>query len=178
LAGRTEHRSQPGSKPSTLGGILKDSDLIIIYKQIVLTFLDNIAVMIIAFFITISLVSCGDGFEKSYYQKTTNIKFPDNYELVATTDNGEFMTMTILDLAKIDCKKFIKDNNFQPITDFFPTMDGLRFIDKKIGKLPDKNILLMNHHDRQSGKTGWTYIIDTTTCRLYCEIDYPDWGRN
>jgi len=133
-------------------------------------------VRITFFFLAISLFSCREGFDKNYYQKITNIKFPDNYELVATIDNGEFKTMTVLDLDKIDCKKFIRDNNFQPITDFFPTMNGFIFIDKKIRKLPDKNVLLMNYHDKESGKTGWTYLIDTTTCRLYCEIDYPDWG--
>ena len=127
---------------------------------------------------TVFLISCGDSFEKSYYEKTTNIKFPDNYEFVASADNGEWMTITILDLDKNECKKFVADNNFQPINDFFPRLDGLAYLDSSVRQLPDKNVLLMNHHDKQPGKTGWTYFIDTTTCRLYCEINYPDWGGN
>ena len=140
---------------------------------------DNFKRLTVILSLTAFLVSCGDSFEKSYYEKTTNIQFPDKYKFVATADNGEFMTITILDLDKDGCRKFIADNNFQPFTDNFPPrLIGLAYLDSSLRNLPDSKVLLVNRHGKEYGKTGWTYFIDTTTCRLYCEIDYPDWGGN
>ena len=152
--------------------------MILIYRQVAPYFLNNFGQWTLTLILSVILVSCKDKFEKSYYEKTTNIKFPDNYKFVATADNGEFMTIAILDLGKKDCKKFITEYNFEPITDFFPKMIGIAYLDGNLGKLPDRTVSLVKYNDKEPGKVGWTYLIDTTTCRLYCEIDYPDWDGN
>ena len=168
----------PSHQCVNFSGILNDDNLILITPQNSLSFFNNFTRWLLICTLSVVLVSCGDSFEKSYYEKVTRIKFPDNYKFVATADNGEYLTITILDLDKKDCKKFIADNNFQSISDFFPKMIGLGYLDSSLRKLPDRKLLLMNYHDKQPGKTGWMYFIDTTNCRLYCEIDYPDSDGN
>jgi hypothetical protein len=137
----------------------------------------------LTFFILLILTSCGGpSFEKEYYEQSTKIKFPMDYTVVATADNGEFLTITILDLNKDGCDKFIRDNKFQTLYNdsnsvlrsFEPQLSGLNFLDSCYRKLPDKN-LLVREKSFENG-TGWTYYIDTLTCRLYCQINYPDWG--
>lgn len=112
-------------------------------------------------------------FEKDFYEKVSGIKLPNDYTLIATVDNGEFVTATILDFNQTDCLKFCKDNNFKPIpsTDFV-TLMGINFIDSAYRKLPNQNQLLRNWGSK--GSNNWTYLLDTTNCRLYCEIVYPD----
>ena len=136
------------------------------------------------FSLTIFLSCCigttSNYFEKDYYEKTTKIEFPKDYEVVTSIDNGEFFTITILDLSKSDCKKFILDNKFEVLykdtnsvlKDFPPDLSGLNWLDSSYRKMPDKN-LLVREKSFENG-TGWTYYIDTITCRLYCQINYPD----
>jgi hypothetical protein len=136
-------------------------------------------------FVLIGLTSCfpltSNRFDKDYYEKSTGIIFPRDYKVVTSFDNGEFMTITILDLNKSDCKKFIDDNKFKSTENIDslplyspPNLSGLAWLDSCYGELPDKN-LLANEKSFPNG-TGWTYYIDTTTCRLYCQINYPDWA--
>lgn len=114
-------------------------------------------------------------FEKEYYEKVTNIKFPKNYKVIASADNGEFVTITIIDLSETDCKKFSTDNKFEPIEDKFPQdLIGVGYLDSVYRQIPDNNKLLRNWGNNK--KTNWIYLLDTTTCRLYCQIDYPDWA--
>lgn len=125
--------------------------------------------------LTFLLLGCGstnDSFEKDYYEKTTKISFPYNYSVVATADNGEFLTITILDLSKADCKSFIKKYNFETVDKTASILTGLNWLDKKYKTLPDKNLLVKEKS--YANGTGWTYYIDTVKCRLYCQINYPD----
>jgi hypothetical protein len=124
------------------------------------------------------LFSC-NSFDKDYYERITQIKFPNAYRMIASADNIEFMTITILDLDKSSCRKFAQDNNFEPVEQMYPlNLVGLHFLDTSIAKLPDSKKLLMRHFPKEPGKVGWTYLLDTTSCRLYCEIDYPDYAGN
>lgn len=131
---------------------------------------------ILLFSLTIFLASClgltSDSFDKEYYEKTSKISFPENLSVVATVDNGEFLTLTILDLDKSDCKAFIQKYDFGTLTGRESVLTGLNFLDKKYRNLPDKN-LLVKEKSYDNG-TGWTYFIDTVNCRLYCQINYPD----
>lgn len=118
-------------------------------------------------------------FEASYYEQTTKIKFPSKYNFVATADNGEFLTITILDLDKAVCKNFVHDNHFNSIDEKHPPyLFGLNFLDSIYKNLPNTKTLLVRKVDKINGKIGWTYLVDTAKCRLYCEIDYPDAGGN
>jgi hypothetical protein len=127
------------------------------------------------------LLSCNTApeFDIEFYQKTTSIQFPKDYKVVATTDNGEFLTITILDIEKNTLKAFTDQNNFIPVNDESETdLMGLQFLDSNYHLLPDTKLMLIKQVEKLQGKIGWTYLADTTTGRLYCEIDYPDFGGN
>ena len=116
-----------------------------------------------------------ENFDRNFYEKSTNIKFPDKYKVVATADNGEFVTITILDIEKAECKKFSRDNNFKSVTEsFIPNLFGLTLLDTAFQNLPDRDKLLENFGEKD--KYNWVYLIDTAKCRVYCEISYPDGG--
>lgn len=118
-------------------------------------------------------------FDKDYYERVTRIKFPDNYDVVTTADNGEFVTITILKLDKNDCMKFLVDNNFKRWEESYsPSFEGLNFLDSTYQKIPDSKGCYVNYRSKMNGQVGWMYMIDTLTCSLYCEIEYPDMGGN
>lgn len=137
--------------------------------------------LFIIIFLFLNLLGCTprQNFDKDYYEKVTKIKFPDNYNIVTTADNGEFVTITILDLDKNECRKFIIDNNFErwDKSHSLPFV-GLYILDSAYRKFPDSKSYYSNCKGKEPGQVGWTYMIDTLTCRLYCEIEYPDIGGN
>ncbi len=132
--------------------------------------------------VTITVMNCcttNTSFEKEYYENITKIKFPHKYKIVATEDNGEFLTITIIDLDKDDCRKFVSENNFKPINnEYSANLMGLNFLKENFKKISNTKSLLIRQLGKIEGKTGWTYLVDTTKCRIYCEIDYPDFGGN
>ena len=136
--------------------------------QKILTILFTIGTVIL-------LVSCGNNFEKDSYERITNIKFPDHYKLVGTADNKEFITITILDLGRDDCNKFMKANNFEPMAD-----QCLPLVQKWISDLnlplPEDRSQLLSRCGNDD-KYRWTYLLDTAACRLFCQIKYPGMGQ-
>jgi hypothetical protein len=126
------------------------------------------------------LISCSSkSFDKDYYERITKIEFPNNYKIIATADNGEFLTFTILDLDKSSCKDFAADNKFVPVDQAFPiNLMGLHLLDTSFAKPLNPKSLLERYVFKQKGKVGWVYLLDTITCRLYCQIEYPDFGGN
>ena len=102
----------------------------------------------------------------------TNIHIPEGYKFITGVDT-DFIRITILDLDKSKCTEFYKDNKFEPINDTLPqTFIGINYLDSDYRQLPGNNKLL-----RISGKAKWTtwiYLLDTTTCRLYGQISFPD----
>ena len=102
----------------------------------------------------------------------TKIHIPEGYNFVTGVDT-DFIRITILDLDKTNCIKFLKDNKFEPINDTLPqTFIGMNFLDSVYRQLPGNNKLI-----KLSGKnkwTNWIYLLDTTTCRLYGHISFPD----
>jgi len=102
----------------------------------------------------------------------TKIHIPEDYKFIAGVDT-DFIRITILDLDKKNCTEFYKSNKFEPISDTFPqTFIGMNYLDNVYRQLPENNKLL-----KLSGKKNWTnwiYLLDTTTCRLYGHISFPD----
>jgi len=102
----------------------------------------------------------------------TKISIPEGYTFVAGVDT-DFIRITILDLDKKSCTKFYKDNKFEPLNDTSPQIFiGMNYLDSAYRQLPVNNKLL-----KISGKarfTNWIYLLDTTTCRLYGHISFPD----
>jgi hypothetical protein len=88
------------------------------------------------------------------------------------------LTISILDLGT-PCKEFADKNKFVSIDPRSNvTLLGLKLLDSSFRTLPNRYQLLERHVDKIPGKVGWTYLLDTCKCRLYCEIDYPDYGGN
>ena len=110
---------------------------------------------------------------EAHNELVTKISIPDGYKFIAGVDT-DFIRITILDLDKKNCSEFYKKNKFESISDTLPqTFIGINYLDSVYRQLPDNNKLL-----RLSGKTNytnWIYLLDTTTCRLYGHISFPDW---
>ena len=109
---------------------------------------------------------------EAHNELVTKIHIPEGYKFITGVDT-DFIRITILDLDKINCIKFYKDNKFELINDTLPqTFIGMNYIDSAYRQLPDNNKLL-----RITGKakwTNWIYLLDTVTCRLYGHISFPD----
>jgi hypothetical protein len=127
---------------------------------------------LIVFLLSACLNWADDLFDKDYYEKTTKINFPDNYTTLATVDNGEFLTLTILKLSKSDCISFINKYNFSPVRTHKLELIGLNWLDKKYQNLPGKNMLVKEKWFDNG--IGWIYLMDTSSFKLYCQINYPD----
>lgn len=133
---------------------------------------------ILIFILTIVLCSCfsiGDSFEKSYYEKISGIKFPDNYTVLETFDNGEWLTGTVLKIDNSALRNFVADNHFEPLK----TLNDLHFLsnsflqDYKAEFRETKNIFYLS---KSSDKNNWKYVADLNNNILWTEISYPDWG--
>ena len=102
----------------------------------------------------------------------TKIHIPEGYNFITGVDT-DFIRITILDLDTKNCTEFYKSNKFEPVNDTLPqTFIGMNYLDSVYRLLPDNNKLL-----KLSGKNNWTnwiYLLDTTTCRLYGHISFPD----
>ena len=102
----------------------------------------------------------------------TKIHIPEDYKFIAGADT-DFIRITILDLDKNNCTALYKSNKFEPINDTLPLSPVCwNYLDSSFRQLPDKSKLV-----RLSGKNNWTnwiYLLDTTTCRLYGHISFPD----
>ena len=110
-------------------------------------------------------------FNKDHNEQVTKIYLPEDYKFITEVDT-DFIRITIIDLDKKNCAKFYRDNNFKPIDDTLPlTLACINYLDSAYRHLPSNNKMLIN-----SGKviqTYWTYLLDTSTCRLYCHISFP-----
>jgi hypothetical protein len=109
----------------------------------------------------------------AHNELVTKIHIPEGYKFITGVDT-DFIRITILDLDKKNCTEFYKTNKFESINDtFHQTFIDMDYLDSVYTQLPDNNKLL-----RLSGKNNWTnwiYLLDTTTCRLYGHISFPDW---
>ena len=133
---------------------------------------------ILIFIVTILLCSCisiGDSFEKSYYEKISGIKFPDNYKLLETFDNGEWLTGTVLMIDNATLKNFVADNLFDTIK----STNELHFLSNsylKEYKAEFHGITNIFYLSKSRDKNNWTYIVDLNKNILWTEISYPDYG--
>lgn len=124
------------------------------------------------------LSSCFDNrleFEKSYYEKISGIKFPDEYEVLETFDNGEWLTGTVFKIDSLTLVKFITDNHFDTLRNL---QDLHLFSENYLTRyspnfITTKNIFFIR---RSEHKNNWTYVVDLNSNRLWTEISYPDWG--
>jgi hypothetical protein len=130
------------------------------------------------FIITILLFAChsiGDSFEKGYYEKISGIRFPDDYKVLETFDNGEWLTGTVLKIDNATLRNLIAVNRF----DALQSPRDLHFLSNsylkeyKVEFDGTKNIFYLS---KSRDKNNWTYVADLNTNILWTEISYPDWG--
>jgi hypothetical protein len=111
-----------------------------------------------------------------FCENLSKIKFPETSRLLTTVDSN-FSTIAIIKFHKSFCSQFCSEYKFQSIKDTFPqTLLGQLYLNRSYQQLPDNNKLL-----RRRGKGGgtlWMYLLDTTTCRLYCNFSFPDTEGN
>ena len=117
----------------------------------------------------------GKQFEKNYYERISGIKFPGNYEVLETFDNGEWLTGTVFRIRHSTLIKFIADNHFMVLlhmNDLKLLSNGYLKNYKASFKTPDGIYYL----SRSSQKNNWIYVADLNNNMLWAEIGYPDWG--
>jgi hypothetical protein len=130
--------------------------------------------------LTLLLTSCFDNnikFEKEYYERTTRIKFPENYTVLETFDNGEFLTGTVFQMDSLTLQNFINENHFDTVTNHFQTrmMSEIYLVKNKPVFSSTKNLYFKGKSEQ---KIHWTYIADLNSKRLWTEINYLDWSGN
>jgi len=130
--------------------------------------------------LTLLLTACFDNnikFDKEYYERTTRIKFPKNYTVLETFDNGEFLTGTVFQMDSLTLRDFISENQFDIVTNHFETrMMSENYLTKNKPVFSSTKDLYFLRKGEQ--KIYWTYIADLNSKRLWTEISYPDWGGN
>ncbi|MBV4360518.1 hypothetical protein [Pinibacter aurantiacus] len=127
-------------------------------------------------FVLFFLFSCAS-FDKEFYERVTNIKFPKAIKIIETYDNGEFYTCSSFKIDSFALRKFISDYKFEPLKRIYPSQFlGVHSLKKE---LPD-----FNNFDNKffvtgtKGKNSWIYIIDLNKCILWAEVQYPDMAGN
>lgn len=124
------------------------------------------------------LTSCfgnGNSFEKSYYEKVSNIKFPEKYKVLETFDNGEWLTGTVFKIDSSALMNFVIENHFDTLQNLndihlFSNNYLTRF---KADFKSTKNVYFIR---RSVNKNNWIYVADLNENKLWAEISYPDWG--
>jgi len=135
-------------------------------------------VQIIIFLLLFSSCFDGDrGFEKEFYEKVTGIRFPRNYKILDTYDNGEFLTGTVFQFDSTTMRNFIAQNNFDTLRGASFHFINVNLFDKEFQpQQTQRSVLFLIW--KSKGKHNWTYLADVSTNRLWTEINYPDWADN
>ena len=133
---------------------------------------------ILPFILTTLLVSCFGGaisFEKDYYERITGMKFPKDYQVLETFDNGEWLTGTVFEIDTATLQKFVQTYNFQSLKGLNELhLHSLNYLDTyKPNFASIRNIYFSS---KSKGKNSWTYVADLNSGKLWSEISYPDWG--
>ena len=121
--------------------------------------------------------SCGQSiwFEKDYYERISGIKFPANYEILETFDNGEFLTATVFRIDSIELLNFIKTNHFDSLQNLRDAqLLSERYFTNNIPHFTSTKNLFIAW--KTEDKVDYKYIVDLNTNKLWAEIRYPDWG--
>ncbi len=123
------------------------------------------------------LTSCNNGnsFEKGYYEKVSGIKFPAEYKVLETFDNGEWLTGTVFEIDNATLKKFVIANHF----DTLQNLNEIHLISNNYltrHKANFKTIQNIYFVRKSVNKNNWTYVADLGDNKLWTEISYPDWG--
>ena len=124
---------------------------------------------------------------QEHYELITNIKFPADFKIIsnAPMPAGEKIRKTIIELNKKDCLKFSQYNGFTAVKDTIsPLLFGSSMMDSVYRLIPDRNKFLHKYGKNYYGSdyfnyfkdknTNWVYLLDTSTCRLYCLISYSN----
>jgi hypothetical protein len=105
-------------------------------------------------------------------ERITGIKFPKDYEVIESYDNGEFYKLSF----KIDSlilKEFISDYKFDKLKKIYPSQFLGEHRLKKV--LPDFSHLENEYYTTGTkGKNSWLYIVDLNKQILWAEVQYPD----
>ncbi|HTF28964.1 MAG TPA: hypothetical protein VK625_08975 [Flavitalea sp.] len=124
-----------------------------------------------------SCIFLGQQFEKDFYERISGMKFPKEYDILETYDNGEFYTTTSLKVDSTLLLKFISDYKFDTLTRLYPSHflgEGVLKKDKPI--LSDSSTLFYTAGAK--GRNSWLFIADLKKGILWAEIQYPDFAGN
>jgi hypothetical protein len=143
----------------------------------------------LSIFITILLAThCSTSPENDFYtqdkklsklefcENITGTKFPEESRIVTSADSN-FVSIVIIKFHKHFHSDFMAANKFFPIKDSFPqTLLGIEYLDSTYKHIPE-NSRLLRRRGRGNG-TLWMCLLDTTTCRIYCNLSFPNTKGN
>ena len=151
---------------------------------------------IFLFSISFLLFSCGapDSPEKTLtweeqYAQITHVDFPKGFKLISNSpsNSNDLIKKTIIDLSQKDCQTFYKSYGFMPVEDTVSQhLFSSKLMDSIYKLIPDRKKFL-HLYGKKSGSpkyfkyniendANWVYLLDTTTCRLYCLISNADFN--
>jgi hypothetical protein len=121
--------------------------------------------------------SCGQAYDRRFYERISGIEIPHNASLIETFDNGEFVTVTSFKMSPTDISEIQKKYKFEAVDgSYVPGFLGNSFLKGPKPSNSDLNKCLMKIE--QKGKTMSVYVLDTSKHILWAEINYPDWAGN
>lgn len=148
-------------------------------------------------FISIILINCSGKLTKKscdfdFFEKTTNIEFPKNVEILNCGDNLEGDIWIHLKFSKKDTNEFIKNLNFHSYSDkvkylevdtvkilpIYPDNDLIdvfkTFMAENYVEIPKtKSTCIIS---KAIGKRYFTYIINKSSGLFWGHISYSDWS--
>lgn len=112
-------------------------------------------------------------FDKEFYQSVSGIKLPDEYNVLESVDNLEFVTGTVFSIDSLTLVEFSRKNHFDSLKDGqnLNLFSEAYFQKHKPSFKGNRNILFVQG---EKGENRWLYVADVKNKRLWAEIVYPD----
>ena len=134
-------------------------------------------VCLMAFLIFSSCSNLEPYYEKDYYEKVSEIKFPETARAIESKDNGEFVTTTVFKVDSIKLNEFVNFYRFDTVVQPFTLrLFGDSYLKtNKPNYSKEKNLY---YKAGTKGKNAWLYLIDIDKKMLWAEIQYPDMAGN
>lgn len=121
------------------------------------------------------------------YAEITRVDLPRGFKVISTTppNSKDLIEKTVVEINEKDCRVFYKSYGFKAVEDSVsPLIFGSKLMDSVYRLIPERNKFLHLYgkkaasakyfkYNTENG-ANWVYLLDTTTCRLYCLISKAD----
>lgn len=128
---------------------------------------------VVLFFIYPTACNWNDAFDKDYYERITQKPLPDNYKVLESFDNAEWLTGAVLKVDQATLRKYVAEHNFE----ILKNKEDIRLMSNSYLKQHKLAVttgteFYFKHHETKDN--NWTYVADLHEEKLYIEIVYKD----